>query len=933
MNAKTIEIILAASAAFALSGAEVRTDHGSSSGGTSIMNVATWGIEAFSSEDDYIIAHGGVSVVGNDRDASGTITFPGNSLHLQQSFQPSIDANYTLAFPRAGLFFDANGILRSWITGSSRTVTVTGTCITVTSPSSNPAKLLATSVPAQRTTYDFRAPLVGASGTQLLMRQYSNANYPGKSTLRLLNDCSTFYGTIRLDGNDSELVVGTESFSGKVWLRNETSGTATLAGLDGVNSKIAEVVGDNAPVTIRVPISRTFTVGNLTMAGGTISFSAADSGMDIFAGVVEVTNALNISSPVTIRYPAAAAVVPAAPFADLAAAVTVMTLPVGKGTLSTNDFVLAVEAQPTLCGDLPHDPYLAVRTVDGVQHLVVAYDELHGGNLPLLLDVPAGQTVTVGDLRMGGGSITFAAGGAGTNSYAGVMAVTNSLDVSSPVTIRYPAAAAAFRAAPLDDLAAAVTVLTLPAGKGTLSAVDFTLEIQAQPEVCGSLPRNPYLAVRTVDGVQRLVVAYDQPVVVLLTTDNSVNGGSSFKEANKGRWSDGEVPGPGKHCFIPYGIQVMTLSGVEFTAESMTVAGILAICATPFNVKDLTLLGGSDVYDYVDNPTVNGTVAVYGSDTIDIRPQATHTLTFTGEVSGSAPLRLLYYEQGNVGKNTWVRFSHANPSYSGKISFSTANTVLTESWTNGTACLRLNVADPLELGGPLPAFAYDALALSSRMGVSALDSMTFNDQTRGVLVGTNGRVDVPEGKQLAFAQPFTWCGVLRKYGAGTFAVGGPAAPMFFWQNDFHDTPTTADVANRMSVMEGGLKVLTTNALDGCELEIKSGASLVLDANPADADVRTYGFVNAKWDAPFLLSDGMTTVPVTFDFGGEEPSFAQRTLGICTVKSDATGVSKSLFAPVRPKHYDVKVLSEANAATGLTTYSVQLVREGFLVIFR
>ena len=134
-------------------------------------------------------------------------------------------------------------------------------------------------------------------------------------------------------------------------------------------------------------------------------------------------------------------------------------------------------------------------------------------------------------------------------------------------------------------------------------------------------------------------------------------------------------------------------------------------------------------------------------------------------------------------------------------------------------------------------------------------------------------------------------------------------------------------------MEGGLKALTTNALDGCELEIRSGASIVLDADPADADVRTYGFVNAKWNAPFLLSDGMTTVPVTFDFGGEEPSFAQRTLGICTVKSDATGVSKSLFAPVRPRHYDVKVLSEANPATGLTTYSVQLVREGFMVIFR
>ena len=63
------------------------------------------------------------------------------------------------------------------------------------------------------------------------------------------------------------------------------------------------------------------------------------------------------------------------------------------------------------------------------------------------------------------------------------------------------------------------------------------------------------------------------------------------------------------------------------------------------------------------------------------------------------------------------------------------------------------------------------------------------------------------------------------------------------------------------------------------------------------------------------------------------SFAQLTLGICTVKSDATGVSESLFAPEKPQHYNVKVLSSANPSTGLTTYSVQIVREGMTVIFR
>jgi hypothetical protein len=614
-----------------------------------------------------------------------------------------------------------------------------------------------------------------------------------------LNDCTNFFGTIYMNGNDSELVLGTPEFPGTVRLHcNPSTGSSTLTALDGVNAAVGCVTGTHANVTLAIPKSASFTVGDLVLMGGTISFATA---------------------------------------------------------------------------------------------------------------------------------------GSGTNSSAAVLAVTNRLAISSPVTIRYPAAAAAFRAAPLDDLAAAVTVMTLPVGKGTLSVNDFTLEVEAQPEVCGRLPHNPYLAVRTVDGVQRLVVAYDQPVVVQLVPDYSNAGGSSFKEANKGRWSDGELPGPGKHYFVPQGIQLMTLNGVQFTGESLTVAGTLAICSTPFEGASFVFLGGANIYEYVAKATVSGPVTVLGSNAVKVRPTQGHTLTFAQEVSGTAPFHLLYYEEGGVGSNTGVRFSQSNPSYLGKIDFGFANSSQSSDFQNGNTHLQLFVSDPLELGGPLPSFAYDALTLNNRLGVEALNSLTFSNQTRGVYIYGNGRVDVPSGKQLGFAQPFTWRGILRKYGTGTFAVGGPSAPRFFYQGAIYDMPTTATVANRLSVMEGGLKALTTNALDGCELEIKSGASLVLDADPTDADVRTYGFVNAKWDAPFLLSDGMTTVPVTFDFGGEEPSFAQLTLGICTVKSDATGVSKNLFAPVAPKHYCARVLSEANSATGLTTYSVQLVREGMTVIFR
>ncbi len=798
---KTIGLVGAVAIAVVVHGAEIESVKGAASAGVSIFDPATWGLaDALSSANDYILKHNGISVnPSRYMDATTKVaTFPGNSLHLRASFQPD-SRGYVLEFPRAGLFFDQNGIFRTWDTSTTPgTIGVTGTAITVTSPDSAPAKIMSTAAPPGVMTCDFCAPLNGAAGTRLQVQRYSNATYPGTVTLRLLNACTNFFGTIRLAGNNSTLVLGTPQFPGTVRLRNE-SGSSTLTVLDGVDASVKAVVGENAPVTIAVPQADSFEIGDLTLAGGTISFAAV---------------------------------------------------------------------------------------------------------------------------------------GSGTNTHAAVLAVTNSLAVSSPVTITYPAGAAAFRAAPLDDLAAAVTVLTLPVGKGTLSANDFTLAIEAQPDVCGALPHNPYLAVRTVDGLQRLAVAYDQPVVVQMAPDYSNNGGSSFLEANKGRWSDGQLPGPGKHYFVPANVQLMTLNNVPFTGESLTVRGTLAICAQRFTVTAISLLGGATIYEYSGNPVLDGPVTTYGTDAVRVRPSPGNTLTFTGELSGTAPFRLLYYEANGVGKNTGVRFSHANPSYAGKFDFGHGNNSQSSDFQDGNTCLRLYVSDPLELGGPLPSFAYDALTLNSRMGVEALDSLTFSDQTRGLYVYGTGRVDVPSGKQLAFAQPITWRGSLTKYGAGTLAFGGAAAPRFYYQSAFHDTPmVTADNIMRTIVQEGGVKALTTNALDGCELEIRSGASLVVDASPTNADVQAYGFVNAKWSKPFILPDGMTTVPVTFDFGGGEPDFAQRTLGICTVKSDATGVSKALFAPVQPSRYSARVLSAVDAATGLTTYSVQLARSGLTVIFK
>ena len=224
---KAIGLVWAVAIAVVAQGAEVESVKSATGQGVSIFDPATWGISGdLSSADDYILKHNGISVnPSRYMDATTKVaTFPGNSLHLRASFQPD-GYGYVLEFPRAGLFFDQNGIFRTWDTSTTpRTIGVTGTAITVTSPDSAPAKIMSTAAPPGVMTFDFRAPLNGAVGTRLQVQRYSNATYPGTVTLRLLNACTNFFGTIRLEGNKSTLVLGTPEFPGTVRLCYTTAG-------------------------------------------------------------------------------------------------------------------------------------------------------------------------------------------------------------------------------------------------------------------------------------------------------------------------------------------------------------------------------------------------------------------------------------------------------------------------------------------------------------------------------------------------------------------------------------------------------------------------------------------------------------------------------------------------------------------------------------
>lgn len=766
---------------------------GNQSNGTSIFLTSTWGVSALSASDDYYIKHDALTILATDADAETKVAeWPGNSLHVAASFQPKISTGYTLRFPGDGLFLDAGGTLRLWdATAAAKTVTIDGTAVTVTGG----ATLWSTAAKGGVTTFDIKAPFKG-SGTLTLYKYSGWPTYPGVCTLRLLDDCTAFSGTVKAIGNNSTVVLGASRFAGTVELGNRDTGDGILTAPDGVNASIARVVATE-----------------------------------------------------------------------------------------TADYFTKYSTRTKIA-------------------------------------VPAADTFTVGTLTLTGGVVSFANKGSGVASSAAVLAVTDGLRVSGTPTISYPASAAAFGAAPLGDLAAAVTVLTLPEGAGTLSAADFALDLVDDDG--GLSPADPYLAVRTVGGVQHLVIAYNQPIVYLKASDSGATG-SSLNTGKAANWSDGNLPAKGKRYYVPADKQLMTQTGASaFAGDSLTVAGTLALCGTSFDAAGLTFVSGAKLYSYNGNSRVTGgTVTFAGTGRVLVRPDKNLTLTFAAPLAGTAGLNLQYRSAVST-----VAFEKDSPDFLGKISFSSE----TSATGADAACLKLAPSTAASLGGPLAAYAYDALTLSGGHTLAPAASVTFTEQTRGVYIdSSSGRMDVADGLTLGLNQPLTWRGILRKIGAGVLAVGGPA-PKFFYGGKVNDAPlATGTNLNLLQVVAGALKPVSAVALDGCQVNVASTGTLLLDGDPADADLRARGVVNTKWATPFAAYGGATTIRVEFDFGGEEPVFGLRDLGLCTVKTGA--VTADLFSVTPPNTYAAEILSEADEEAGTTTFTIRLRKQGLVLVIK
>ena len=296
------------------------------------------------------------------------------------------------------------------------------------------------------------------------------------------------------------------------------------------------------------------------------------------------------------------------------------------------------------------------------------------------------------------------------------------------------------------------------------------------------------------------------------------------------------------------------------------------------------------------------------------------------------------------GKNFpdgFVEFCGANTNFTGKVLLACKDFTKPTSadyTPRETNRVEVIVSDGRNLGGALPAFAYDALRIRDWSLLKVTNTTAFAETTRGVFVDWMGCISVADGKTASFAAPFTFGGVLKKQGPGTLALGG-TAPKFATGtlNNYTIGDEPVEGTNVVNVAEGAIKPLSAAAFDGLELRFAENAMLKVDVDPADADLKAKGLVNVKWATPFVAPAG-GQIAVGFD-APDENVRGEYEVAVCTVPKAAVAAPadlKAMFRAVRPRigghRYSVTTEVVENDDETLTL-KAKLCRSGLMVLVK
>ena len=278
------------------------------------------------------------------------------------------------------------------------------------------------------------------------------------------------------------------------------------------------------------------------------------------------------------------------------------------------------------------------------------------------------------------------------------------------------------------------------------------------------------------------------------------------------------------------------------------------------------------------------------SDYALLRVRRRSTVDIEAELTGTGNLQV--QPNANDSTDSVAVFDHDNSNFFGKIRIQ-SNTYTNDLFTKGQT-LVLKAAN--NVGGPLDAFAADALEIRYFSTLEVTNDVVFATANRGLKVA-NAQIKVGAGATFAFANDITYAGPLVKVGAGRLVLGGEAK----------------GTAKTLTVTEGTLAVSTDTALDGVDVTFAGGA---LAVDPAKA-----GAFGVK--GPFSGN-----LPVAFDLPADEETHEYANVAVCTVDASADVTPKAVRIP---RHR--VVFHWRDNGDGTKTLLADISRSGFAVILR
>ena len=339
-------------------------------------------------------------------------------------------------------------------------------------------------------------------------------------------------------------------------------------------------------------------------------------------------------------------------------------------------------------------------------------------------------------------------------------------------------------------------------------------------------------------------------------------------------------------------------------------------------------------------PILRGTI--HSDVEISSYAYAGSVLMIESEISGAASYTVKSYTSTGSPSATTV-FAGDNSRWTGSITVTQgANPSNGFPTFNKTQTVRFS--EEKNLGGPLESFNYKAVQLQDYCILTTTNDVTLSKSTnRGLFVSGIGSISVPKGVTMNLCWPVTFDGALYKWDVGTLGLGG-SAKFLDSDGELADVPPAEAEKRTFVVTNGCVKALSHDCLNGVTISLSpvivknkvvtNSSLMALPFNPADADLKRYGFYNVKTETPFI--PGQTISFKLADVDADALEVARATdagykQGLITVKTTAAkNVEDNL---VIEKVKGLRLIREDDAETETTTFSLYGKKEGVLLIVR